>query len=42
LSILNHYVPEAARTTNIEAYTLYFRAHSNAVSNGSADYDAAA
>jgi TolB-like protein/DNA-binding winged helix-turn-helix (wHTH) protein/tetratricopeptide (TPR) repeat protein len=42
LSILNHYVPEAARTTNIEAYTLYFRAHSNVVSNGSADYDAAA
>ena len=24
MSILNHYVPEAARTTNIEAYTLYF------------------
>jgi TolB-like protein/DNA-binding winged helix-turn-helix (wHTH) protein/Tfp pilus assembly protein PilF len=42
LSILSHYVPEAARTTNIEAYTLYFRAHSNVVSNGSADYDAAA
>jgi TolB-like protein/DNA-binding winged helix-turn-helix (wHTH) protein len=42
MSILNHYVPEAARTTNIEAYTLYFRAHSNVVSNGSADYDAAA
>jgi transcriptional activator of cad operon len=42
LSILNHYVPEAARTTNIEAYTLYFQAHSNVVSNGSADYDAAA
>jgi TolB-like protein/DNA-binding winged helix-turn-helix (wHTH) protein len=42
MSILNHYVPEAARTTNIEAYTLYFRAHSNVMSNGSADYDAAA
>lgn len=42
MSILNHYVPEAARTTNIEAYTLYFRAHSNVVSNGSADYDTAA
>jgi TolB-like protein/DNA-binding winged helix-turn-helix (wHTH) protein/Tfp pilus assembly protein PilF len=42
MSILNHYVPEAARTTNIEAYTLYFRAHSSVVSNGSADYDAAA
>jgi TolB-like protein/DNA-binding winged helix-turn-helix (wHTH) protein/Tfp pilus assembly protein PilF len=42
MSILNHYVPEAARTTNIEAYTLYFRAHSNVMSNGLADYDAAA
>jgi serine/threonine-protein kinase len=42
MSILYHYVPEAARTTNIEAYTLYFRAHSNVVSNGAADYDAAA
>jgi len=42
MSILNHYVPEAARTTNIEAYTLYFRSHSSAASNGSADYDAAA
>jgi transcriptional activator of cad operon len=42
ISILYHYIPEAARTTNIEAYTLYFRAHSNVVSNGSADYDAAA
>ncbi len=42
MSILNHYVPEAARTTNIEAYTLYFGAHSNVTSNGSADYDAAA
>jgi serine/threonine-protein kinase len=42
MSILNHYVPEAARTTNIEAYTLYFRAHSNVVGNESADYDAAA
>jgi TolB-like protein/DNA-binding winged helix-turn-helix (wHTH) protein len=42
MSILNHYVPEAARTTNIEAYTLYFRAHSKVVSNGPADYDAAA
>jgi TolB-like protein/DNA-binding winged helix-turn-helix (wHTH) protein/Tfp pilus assembly protein PilF len=42
LSILYHYVPEAARSTNIEAYTLYFRTHSYVVSNGSADYDAAA
>ncbi len=42
ISILNHYVPEAVRTTNIEAYTLYFRSHSNVVSNGSDDYDAAA
>jgi transcriptional activator of cad operon len=42
MSILNHYVPEAARTTNIEAYTLYFQAHSNTVSNWSADYNAAA
>jgi TolB-like protein/DNA-binding winged helix-turn-helix (wHTH) protein/Tfp pilus assembly protein PilF len=42
VSILNHYVPEAAPTTSVEAYTLYFRAHSNSVSNLSADYDAAA
>jgi transcriptional activator of cad operon len=42
VSILYHYVPEAARSTNIEAYTLYFRTHSYVVSNGSADYDAAA
>ncbi len=42
MSILNHYVPEAAPTTSIEAYTLYFRAHSNSVSNLSTDYDAAA
>ncbi len=42
MSILNHYVPEAARTTKIEAYTLYFRSQSSAASNGSADYDAAA
>jgi TolB-like protein/DNA-binding winged helix-turn-helix (wHTH) protein/Tfp pilus assembly protein PilF len=42
MSILYHYVPEAARTTNIEAYTLYFQAHANVVSNGADDYDAAA
>jgi tetratricopeptide (TPR) repeat protein len=42
VSILYHYVPEAARSTNIEAYTLYFRTHSYVVSNGSADYEAAA
>jgi serine/threonine-protein kinase len=42
MSLLNHYVPEASRSTNIEAYTLYFRAHSNVMSNGSTDYDAAA
>jgi TolB-like protein/DNA-binding winged helix-turn-helix (wHTH) protein/Tfp pilus assembly protein PilF len=42
LSILYHYTPEAAQSTNIEAYTLYFRTHSIVASNGSADYDAAA
>jgi TolB-like protein/DNA-binding winged helix-turn-helix (wHTH) protein/Tfp pilus assembly protein PilF len=42
VSILYHYVPEAARSTNIEAYTLYFRTHSYVVNNGAADYDAAA
>ena len=44
LSILaTHGVLEPAlRTTNIEAYTTYFRAESNVVSNGVADYDAAA
>jgi TolB-like protein/DNA-binding winged helix-turn-helix (wHTH) protein/Tfp pilus assembly protein PilF len=41
VSILYHYVPEAAYTPNIEAYTLYFQAHSNVVSNETADYDAA-
>jgi transcriptional activator of cad operon len=41
VSILGHYVPEAGRTTNIEAYTLYFRSVSNVVSNGVADYDMA-
>ncbi len=42
VSILSHDAMEAARTTNIEAYTLYFRAESNVVSGGVADYDAAA
>jgi transcriptional activator of cad operon len=42
MSILYHYTPEAAQTPNIEAYTLYFRTQSAAVSNGAADYDAAA
>jgi transcriptional activator of cad operon len=41
LSILDHYLPEAVRTTSIEAYALYFRAQSNMVSGGLADYDAA-
>jgi transcriptional activator of cad operon len=41
LSILDHYLPEAVRTTSIEAYALYFRAQSNMVSNGVADFDAA-
>lgn len=40
VSILGHYVPEGVRTTNIEAYTLYFRAE-NIQGNGPADYDAA-
>jgi transcriptional activator of cad operon len=42
LSILDHDVTEPVRTTSIEAYTLYFRAESNVVSNGVLDYDAAA
>jgi TolB-like protein/DNA-binding winged helix-turn-helix (wHTH) protein/Tfp pilus assembly protein PilF len=43
VSVLSHDVLESrARTTNIEAYALYFRAESNVVSNGAADYDAAA
>jgi TolB-like protein/DNA-binding winged helix-turn-helix (wHTH) protein/predicted TPR repeat methyltransferase len=42
VSILSHDAMETARTTNIEAYTLYFRAESNVVSNGAADYDVAA
>ena len=42
MSILYHYTPEAAQSTNIEAYTLYFRTHANVASNGAADYDAAA
>ena len=40
VSLIGHYVPEGVRTTNIEAYTLYFRAE-NLVGNGLADYDAA-
>jgi transcriptional activator of cad operon len=36
LSILDHYLPEAVRTTSIEAYALYFRAQSNMVSSGTA------
>ena len=39
--LLDNYSPEAVRTTNIEAYTLYFRAASNIQSNGPADYAAA-
>jgi TolB-like protein/DNA-binding winged helix-turn-helix (wHTH) protein/Tfp pilus assembly protein PilF len=42
VSIVGHYSGEAARTTNIEAYTLYFHAVSNVLSNGVADYDVAA
>jgi TolB-like protein/DNA-binding winged helix-turn-helix (wHTH) protein/tetratricopeptide (TPR) repeat protein len=42
MSILHHYTPEAAQTTSIEAYTLYFRTQSNVANNEPADYDAAA
>jgi transcriptional activator of cad operon len=42
VSIVSHDAMEVARTTNSEAYILYFRAESNVVSNGVADYDLAA
>jgi TolB-like protein/DNA-binding winged helix-turn-helix (wHTH) protein/Tfp pilus assembly protein PilF len=37
----DQYVPRAAPTENIQAYTLYLRAESNITNNGSDEYDAA-
>jgi TolB-like protein/Tfp pilus assembly protein PilF len=41
MSILEHYLPEPAPTSNLEAYTLYLQALSRLRTNGADDYEVA-